>query len=138
MARRRAYFGAQYRPAAPAGTCTTSPACASTVAPPDSTYNWPSITKLYSLCGCSSVHDSALSSHSWSAGSDQPPSVGGMMARHLGLPCPTRSVRGNLRGVLAASAMYIPSLQDGPLTLAEVSNVPRLIGRGLPPVASRV
>src|SRR5208282_2522872 len=105
MASRRAYFGAQYLPTAPAGTTTTSPVCASSVTPPDSTNSWPSITKLYSLCGCSSVHDSAVSSHSNSAGSDQPPCTGGMMTRHFGLSCPLKSVRENFVGVLAASAM---------------------------------
>src|ERR1700722_5180246 len=107
MASRRAYFGAEYLPTAPAGTRTTSPARASTVTPPDSTNSWPSITKLYSLCGCSSVHDSAVSSHSNSAGSDQPPWTGGMMARHFGLPCPLQSVREYLVGEFAASAIAL-------------------------------
>src|SRR3984957_16860136 len=107
MASRRAYFGAEYFPTAPAGTPTPSPPCASTVTPPDSTNSWPSITKLYSLCGCSSVHDSSVSSHSNSAGSDQPPCTGGMMARHLGLSCPLKSVREIFVGVLAASAIAL-------------------------------
>src|SRR5580698_7900384 len=105
MASRRAYFGAQYLPAEPAGTRTTSPAFASTVMPPDSTNSWPSITKLYSLCGCSSVHDSAVSSHSNSAGSDQPPGAGGMMTRHFGLSCPLDSLREYLVGVFSVSAI---------------------------------
>src|ERR1700678_3872028 len=98
MASKRAYFGAQYLPTAPAGTRTTSPVCASTVTPPASTNSWPSITKLYSLCGCSSVHDSAVSSHSNSAGSDQPLCMGGMMTRHLGLSSPFESFREYLVG----------------------------------------
>src|ERR1700722_16050261 len=113
IASRRAYFGAQYLPTAPAGTCTTSPACASTVTPPDSTNSWPSITKLYSLCGCSSVHDSDVSSHSNSAGSDQPPGVGGLMTRHFGLLCPINSVRVNLVGVFAVSTIGSPSIMPG-------------------------
>src|SRR6516164_4058407 len=105
MASRRAYLGAQYLPVAPAGTRTTSPACASTVTPPASANSCPSITKLYSLCGCSSVHDSAVSSHSNSTGSDQPPGAGGKMTRHLGSSHPLRGARGNFTGVLAASVI---------------------------------
>src|ERR1700727_1949943 len=107
MASRRAYLGAQYLPALPAGTRTTSPACASTVTPPDSTNSCPSITKLYSLCGCSSLHDSAVSSHSNSAGSDQPPGTGGMIARHFGLSCPLESTREYLVGAFAGSAITL-------------------------------
>src|SRR5271170_3492904 len=110
MASKRAYLGAQYLPTAPAGTRTTSPVCASSVTPPDSTNSWPSITKLYSLCGCSSVQDSDVSSHSNSAGSDQPPCTGGLMTRHFGLLCPINSVRVNLVGVFAASTIASPSV----------------------------
>src|SRR5277367_1863110 len=109
MASKRAYFGAQYLPTAPAETRTTSPACASIVTPPDSTNSWPSITKLYSLCGCSSVHDSAVSSHSNSAGSDQPPCAGGTMTRHFGLSCALKSVRENFVGVLGTSTIDLSS-----------------------------
>src|SRR3984885_1902733 len=107
IASKRACFGAQYLPTAPAGTRTTSPACASTVTPPDSTNSWPSITKLYSVCGCSSVHDSAVSSHSNNAGSDQPPCTGGTMTRHFGLSCPLKSVRKNLVGALEILAIVL-------------------------------
>src|SRR5580692_8136296 len=107
MASRRAYVGAQYLPTAPAGTRTTSPACASTVTPPDSTNSCPSITKLYSLCGCSSVHDSAVSSHSNNAGSDRPPCSVGVMTRQFGAARPLHTVRGYFVGVFATSFMFV-------------------------------
>ena len=68
----------------------------------------PSITKLYSLCGCSSVHDSAVSSHSNSTGSDQPLRACGRMTRHFGSSRPVRRVRGNFVGVSRASVMALP------------------------------
>src|ERR1700677_3071576 len=109
MESRRAYVGDQYLPAAPGGTRTTSPARASTVTPPDSTNSCPSMTKLYSLCGCSSVHASALSSHSNSAGSDQPPLAGGMMTRHFGpLRSSSKSVRPNLVGAVGLAIDSTP------------------------------
>jgi hypothetical protein len=113
-------LGAQYLPAAPAGTRTTSPACASTTTPPDSTKSWPSITKLYSLCGCSSAHDSAVSSHSNSRGSDQPPLTGGTITLHFGLlPFSLKSVRENFFGELAASVIALFPL-DGSLATPDI------------------
>jgi hypothetical protein len=80
-------------------------ASASTVRPPASTNGRRSITKLDSLCGSSSVQDSAVSSHSNSTGSDQPPCAGGRMTRHFGSSAPVRAVRGDFACVFRASAM---------------------------------
>jgi len=75
---------------------------ASTVTPPDST-----TAALYHevvfAVRCSRVHDSAVSSHSKSAGSDRPPGSVGVMTRHFGASRPLQSVREYLVGVFAAS-----------------------------------